>query len=113
MADIAQPHDRFVRALLSDPERAGALLRERLPKEIAELLSPEPLRLVDGSFVDEALRHHLTDRLFQAKTMTGRTVLLYVLIEHKSFPDRRVGWQVVKYTVEWWKQWERENPDWE
>ncbi|MEO5330306.1 MAG: Rpn family recombination-promoting nuclease/putative transposase [Magnetococcus sp. THC-1_WYH] len=113
MIDITQPHDRFVKILLSDPVKAGVLLRERLPKEIAELLSPEPPILVDGSFVDEELRIHLTDRLFQAKTITGRPALLYVLIEHKSFPDRRTGWQVVKYTVAWWKQWERENPNWE
>lgn len=113
VTDIAQPHDRFVKVLLSDPGRAGALLRERLPEEISSLLSPDPPVLVDGSFVDEALRSHLTDRLFQAKTITGRTALLYVLVEHKSFPDHRVGWQVVKYTVEWWKQWEREHPDWE
>ena len=51
MSDVAQPHDRFLKTLLSNPETAGTLLRERLPKEVAELLSPEPPELVDGSFV--------------------------------------------------------------
>ncbi|MBF0624957.1 MAG: Rpn family recombination-promoting nuclease/putative transposase, partial [Magnetococcales bacterium] len=61
MTDLAQPHDRFLKALLSTPETAGTLLRERLPKEVAEMLSPDPPELVDGSFVDEELRTHLTD----------------------------------------------------
>ncbi len=112
MADIVQPHDRFLKALLSDPQTAGTLLRERLPKEISELLSPEPPELVDGSFVDEELHSHLSDRLFKAKTINGRTALLYVLIEHKSVPDPRIDWQLLKYMVEALKQWEREHPDW-
>ncbi|MBF0110943.1 MAG: Rpn family recombination-promoting nuclease/putative transposase, partial [Magnetococcales bacterium] len=39
MAEIVHPHDRFLKALLSNPETAGTLLRERLPREIGEVLS--------------------------------------------------------------------------
>ena len=113
MGEIAHPHDRFVKTLLSDPEKAGALLREWLPKEIAKLLSPEPPELVSGTFVDEELREHLTDRLYQVKTISGRIALLYTLIDHKSSPDRKTGWQFLRYIVEALKQWEREHPDWQ
>ncbi|NGZ07212.1 MAG: Rpn family recombination-promoting nuclease/putative transposase, partial [Magnetococcales bacterium] len=41
MTDLAQPHDRLFKALVSHPETAGALLREYLPKEIVELLAPD------------------------------------------------------------------------
>ncbi|MBF0191923.1 MAG: Rpn family recombination-promoting nuclease/putative transposase [Magnetococcales bacterium] len=98
--------------MLSNPETAGTLLRERLPKEVVEALSSDTPELVEGSFVDETLRVHLTDRLYRVKTITGRTALLYVLIEHKSFPDVRIGWQLLKYMVEALKQWEREHPEW-
>ena len=76
MADIAHPHDRFVKALLSDPKKAGAFLREWLPKEIAALLSPELPELVPGSFVDEKLREHLTDRLYPCGTSWKRIKVL-------------------------------------
>ncbi|MBF0164715.1 MAG: Rpn family recombination-promoting nuclease/putative transposase, partial [Magnetococcales bacterium] len=89
---MLHPHDRFLKALLSNPATAGTLLRERLPKEVVAVLSTDPPELVEGSFVDEALRAHLTDRLYRVKTVTGRTALLYVLIEHKSSPDARIGW---------------------
>ncbi|MBF0438205.1 MAG: Rpn family recombination-promoting nuclease/putative transposase [Magnetococcales bacterium] len=112
MNEIAQPHDRFIKLLLSDPEKAGMLVRERLPKELSELLSHEPPELVEGSFVDEELRGHLTDRLFRMRTIHGRVALLYILIDHKSYPDQFVGFQLLKYKVEAWKQWVRENPEW-
>ncbi|MBF0133431.1 MAG: Rpn family recombination-promoting nuclease/putative transposase, partial [Magnetococcales bacterium] len=113
MTDIIHPHDRFLKALLSDPETAGTLLRERLPKEVVAMLSDDPPELVEGSFVDATLRAHLTDRLYRVKTITGRAALLYVLIEHKSSPDVHICWQLLKYMVEALKQWERENPDWD
>ncbi|MBF0272323.1 MAG: Rpn family recombination-promoting nuclease/putative transposase, partial [Magnetococcales bacterium] len=113
MTDIIHPHDRFLKALLSNPTTAGTLLRERLPKAVVEVLASDPPELVEGSFVDEELRAHLTDRLYRVKTLTGRTALLYVLIEHKSSPDVRIGWQLTKYMVEALKQWEREHGKWE
>ncbi|MBF0603205.1 MAG: Rpn family recombination-promoting nuclease/putative transposase [Nitrospirae bacterium] len=109
---MIQPHDRFLKALLSNPATAGTLLRERLPREVVAMLSNDPSELVEGSFVDEGLRTHLTDRLYRVKTIMGRTALLYVLVEHKSFPYVRIGWQLLKYMVEALKQWERENPGW-
>ncbi|MBF0310425.1 MAG: Rpn family recombination-promoting nuclease/putative transposase [Magnetococcales bacterium] len=112
MTDIAHPHDRFVKALLSDPESAGTLLRERLPPVIAERLSDEAPELVEGTFVDETLREYLADRLYRARTLSGREVLLYCLIENKSFPERQVAWQLLRYLVRTLEQWEREHPDW-
>ncbi|MBF0585202.1 MAG: Rpn family recombination-promoting nuclease/putative transposase [Magnetococcales bacterium] len=112
MADIAHPHDRFLKALLSNPETAGTLLRERLPKEVGECLSPDPPELVDGTFVDEELRAHLTDRLFLAKTISGRVALLYCVIEHKSSPEQRIAWQLLRYMMRALEQWERGYPKW-
>ncbi|MBF0439183.1 MAG: Rpn family recombination-promoting nuclease/putative transposase [Magnetococcales bacterium] len=112
MSEITQPHDRFIKLLLSDPEKARTLVRERLPKEVAELLSSDLPELVEVSFVDEELRGHLTDRLFRVRTIRGRVAMLYVLIDHKSYADEFVSFQLLKYKVEVWKQWVRENPEW-
>jgi len=35
-----------------------------------------------------------------------------VLIEHKSTPDHKVGWQLLRCLVEILKQWERSHPNW-
>ncbi|MBF0437110.1 MAG: Rpn family recombination-promoting nuclease/putative transposase [Magnetococcales bacterium] len=111
MSKIAHPHDRFLKLLLSDPERAAHLLRERLPVEISALLSDELPELVGGSFVDQELQEYLTDRLFRVKTVHGQETFLYALIDHKSYPDRFVAWQLLRYMVRTLEQWERENPE--
>nr|VFJ68357.1 MAG: conserved hypothetical protein (putative transposase or invertase) [Candidatus Kentron sp. FW] len=111
--DIAHPHDRFAKEMFSRSERAGLLLRERLPEAVTKHFSDDPPEPVQDSFVDEWLREYFSDRLFRVKTVNGQTAFLYVLIEHKSSPDKKVGWQLLKYMVEILKRWEKENPDWE
>ncbi|MBF0426544.1 MAG: Rpn family recombination-promoting nuclease/putative transposase [Magnetococcales bacterium] len=112
MNDLTQPHDRLFKALVSHPETAGALLREYLPEEISSLLAPTPPQFVEGSFVDEELRGYLSDRLFVATTLSGKPLHVYVLIEHKSYLDQKVGWQVVRGIFTFLDQKAREHNDW-
>ena len=113
MTDIHQPHDRFFKEMVSHTEQAGVLLWERLPKEVVKHFSDEPPEPMPDSFVEEELREHFSDRLFRVKTVNGKTAFIYVLMEHKSTPDHKVGWQLLKYLVEFLKQWEKQNPDWD
>ena len=112
MTNIYQSHDRFFKELVSHSDQAGILLHERLPEAIVKCLSDKPPEPVPGSFVEEQLREHLSDRLFKVETINGQTAFLYILIEHKSTPDDKVGWQLLKYMVEILKEWEKENPHW-
>jgi len=109
---IPQPHDHFMKELLSHPGRAGTLLRERLPEEVARFLSAKPPEPVPGSFVDEQLKEHRSDQLFQVETISGRTAFLYVLIEHKSSPDEQIGLHLLRYMAEILRDWEKKNPNW-
>jgi len=42
MSRLIQRHDQFFKRLLDQPGAAGALLRERLPPEVAALLDDRP-----------------------------------------------------------------------
>nr|VFJ44440.1 MAG: conserved hypothetical protein (putative transposase or invertase) [Candidatus Kentron sp. FM]VFJ64121.1 MAG: conserved hypothetical protein (putative transposase or invertase) [Candidatus Kentron sp. FM]VFK08950.1 MAG: conserved hypothetical protein (putative transposase or invertase) [Candidatus Kentron sp. FM] len=89
------------------------MLRERLPKAVVDYFSAEPPELQSDTFVEEELREHFSDRLFKVKTINGQAAFVYVLIEHKSTSDKKVGWQLLKYMVEILKRWEEKNPGWE
>ena len=109
-----QRHDQFFQRLLEKPGAAGALLRERLPVEVVQLLVDEPPELVPGTFVSRRLRGYRTDRLYKTRTITGRQVLVYALIEHKNTPDQRVGLQLLGYkyhVLDHWDRTEGRNPD--
>jgi predicted transposase/invertase (TIGR01784 family) len=96
---LASVHDAFFKQALSDPNLAGAFLREHLPPDVALLLGPEPPELVPGSFVDEQLRQHHSDLLFRVRLHSGGAALAYVLMEHKSSPDRGARLQLLRYVV--------------
>ncbi len=100
----AQPHDALFRVLLEHPGRAATLLRDHLPEPIAERLTGEPPRLIDGTFVDEALRGSQTDRLFEVRLAGDRPLLIYALLEHKSAPDPATPLQLAGYMVSIWKR---------
>jgi hypothetical protein len=102
-----QRHDAFFRSLLDKPGNAGALLRERLPPEVAALLADEPPELVPGSFVSKRLRGYRTDRLYKTRTTTGRPALVYALVEHKSSPDPRLPLQLLGYQYQVLEHWDR------
>lgn len=100
-----QRHDPFFQRLLDQPGAAGALLRERLPPDVAALLADEPPELVPGTFISGRLRGYRTDRLFRARTVSGRPMLIYTLIEHKSKPEPRIGLQLLGYQVQILERW--------
>jgi predicted transposase YdaD len=102
---LIQHHDQFFKRLLDKPGTSGALLRERLPPEIAALLSDEPPEGLPGSLVPAALREYRTDRLYRARTRAGRPLLIHVVVEHKSWPDPGTPLQLLGYKTEilqWW-----------
>lgn len=55
---IKNPHDRFFRGAMSDPEVALAFIRRYLP-HLVEEMDPDSLHLMQASFIDEELREHI------------------------------------------------------
>jgi hypothetical protein len=66
MADIAQPHDRFFKALMASPNAANALIRERLPRRLVEELADAPPEPVGTELIDARLQSSSADGLFRA-----------------------------------------------
>jgi predicted transposase/invertase (TIGR01784 family) len=95
--------------VLGEPALAGTFLREHLPADVAELLGPELPEPVPGSFVDEELREHHSDLLFRVQLKAGREAFTYVLMEHKSTPDRGARLQLLRYVVRILTEWYEQN----
>ena len=63
----AHPHDGLFKLLLEQPGIARALLRERLPKPLAEKLTEDEPELMPGSFVGERLAETRSDRVLRRR----------------------------------------------
>jgi Putative transposase, YhgA-like len=101
---MTQQHDLLFRALVDDVGRADILIRDYLPEAISRRLSDELPVLLDGSFVDKTLTPSWTDRLFSVSLRCGGSVLIYVLLEHKSYADAKTPLQVLGYMVDIWQR---------
>jgi predicted transposase/invertase (TIGR01784 family) len=70
-----------------------------LPQELLRRIDLSSAEVIEGSFVDEQLRGHQTDLLVRFRSSGGREIYLYVLVEHKSSPDRWAALQMLRYLV--------------
>lgn len=95
--------------MLDQPGVAAALFRERLPQPIAELLADSEPELVPETFVSKRLRETQSDRLFRVKLLDGESAYLYCLVEHKSAPDARIGFQLLGYLSAIWDRLDRQT----
>lgn len=101
---IVNPHDAFFKQYLGHVAVAADFLRHHLPPVVAALLALDQLRLEKDSFVDEKLRSNFSDLLYRTTTQSGSPVAIALLLEHKSYVDQWVGFQVLKYVERVWEQ---------
>jgi predicted transposase YdaD len=98
----ASPHDQFFKELMTQPGVASAFLRERLPEAVTALFADMEPRLESGSFVDPEFRSQHSDLLFSLDLKSGEPALVYILFEHKSYPDALVAFQLLRYLIAVW-----------
>ena len=107
---MSGPHDLFARYTFGHPERAAAELRAVLPAHVVSEVDWSSLRREPGSVVDPELRETESDLLFSARLRTGRSLLLYVLLEHQSRVDRWMALRMLRYVVRQLERWRQEHP---
>ena len=88
LAAVATPHDALFKSVFGDPRHAAVHMERFLPTAVVERLDLEALTLRPGSFVDQELREHHADLLFEAPFQEGAGgAFLYLLFEHQSSSD--------------------------
>lgn len=102
MSEVTNPHDKFFKDALTQPDAARTFLRDYLPAEVAELLDLTRLQLVKDSFVDETLQEQFSDLLYEVGLRDGGNAYVCVLFEHKSYVDPQAAYQVLRYMVRVW-----------
>lgn len=101
---VQSPHDRFFRESFGRIEVARNYLEEYLPANLRRLLDLTEMTLLDGSFIDEEMKEHQTDIIYQVRLHDGQMAYIYFLFEHKSYPDPQVAFQLLRYLVRFWER---------
>jgi predicted transposase/invertase (TIGR01784 family) len=102
MAERTNPHDEFFKYTLGRPEAIQEFVRYNLPSDVVTLLDLKTVELAPGSFVDEQLRAHHSDLLYKVRSRDGQNTYIYMLFEHKSYPEPQITFQLLKYMMRIW-----------
>lgn len=99
---VNTPHDRAVQKFLQEIETARSFFSEYLPGEIKALLDLESLEYMKEKFVDETLAKYYSDFLYKVNFKGNIHGFIFLLLEHKSWPERFTPLQALKYMVHVW-----------
>ena len=106
MAKAFPYHDRFFRWVFSRPDTAHGLVREYLPADVVARLDLGTLEIWHHTHVAESQRESRSDAVYRVRLVDGRRAWVYVLVEHKSGPDRPdrpVAAQLLRYLAALWE----------
>jgi predicted transposase/invertase (TIGR01784 family) len=109
MTEVRNPHDAFARQFLSRPEAARDFLANYLPPQVVAQLDLTTLALQKDSFIGVDLQEQFSDLLYRIQTIAGQSAFVYLLFEHKSYPDPWVVFQLLRYKVRAWEKEARES----
>lgn len=109
--DLRHPHDSFFKETFGRAEVAADFLRNYLPPAVAAVLDLNSLEQLRETFIDPDLQEHFSDLLYQAPLQGGEAAYVYILFEHKSYPEPGVAFQLLRYMVRIWERSLRQSPD--
>ena len=114
-----QIYDKLFFRIFSRPERAADLVRNVVPKPVLSRINLESIQIDKRTYVDKKLRRHFSDLLIRfesaysrgvfdegpphgrrrsfAGTSSKRELFVYILFDHKSYFDKWVSFQLLRY----------------
>jgi predicted transposase/invertase (TIGR01784 family) len=110
MSEINKKHDTFFRETMSHKEVAADFLANYLPAKVLKHIQLDTLTITKDSFVNEKQAEHYSDLLYQVMLSSGLPGFVYFLFEHKSYPDRFVVLQLLRYIIEIWELHLKQKP---
>jgi predicted transposase/invertase (TIGR01784 family) len=86
--ELSQPHAKAFTFFFKEKETAVSMLKGYLPEDIKKKLDFKSLKISTDSFIDKRLKNYFADLLYEIKLKSSqKSALIYILFEHKYWPD--------------------------
>ena len=102
-------HNAYFSWIVGNLHYARDLLACILPSLLREKLDLSTLRVISPDHTDSSLRNHRADVLFEVRYRSKKKLLIYLLLEHKSYRDAKASFQVLRYIVHRAEDWLRQK----
>ena len=108
--DRGNIHDALFHHTFSNLRNAASELQTLLPEALVKRIKWDKLRIRLDKFVDAKLTSRYSDLLFEVE-IDDELAFIYVLLEHKSHPEKWTLLQLLDYKVRIWRSYLREQDD--
>lgn len=99
------PHDKFFKTIFSKKEMVIEYIEKLLPKELSKQLHFDSLLLEPTSYISEQQEALFSDIVYSCEYgAKNDQILVTLLFEHKSVPEKYPHFQLLEYLLQIWKQ---------
>lgn len=98
------PHDKLFKATFSQPDVVASLIEDLFPPALVAEINLQTLVLTTNSYIDNDLKEHFADLVYQCEFSNQTPFEIALLLEHKSYPDRYPHLQLLRYMLNRWQQ---------
>lgn len=103
-------HDRIFKLAFEQPSACADLVRAALPREALDALDLSTLTIEKGSFVRRDLGERFADLLCSVRAR-GKRLLVHLLFEHKSRPERFTALDLLANAALIWTSWRAKHAE--
>jgi predicted transposase/invertase (TIGR01784 family) len=97
-------HDKFAKELFSQPELAVEFLKAYLPQSLLNYIDLKTIINTNASYLSSKLKETFSDVVWNVQTNDGSELQISLLLEHKSYKDPKVVFQVLEYLANGYQQ---------
>ena len=94
------PHDKLFKRTFAVKSQVVALIQTFLSPELNEALDLDTLESENVSFITNRLEEYFSDIVYSCQTKTGEDLRITLLLEHKSYDDPLLPFQLWRYLLE-------------
>ena len=99
---LINSHDKFFKEVFSKKEDAKEFIEKTLSSEIVKGLDLSTLENDNTEYVDAKLKSSFSDVVYNCKYKGENDIKIALLFEHKSYPERYVHFQLLRYMQSIW-----------
>ena len=87
---------------MSDPDTVRDFVKSFLPKAVSQRIDPESIKVIDTEKTDRKYRKFYLDLSVSCR-LSGSESEIYIVFEHKSYPDKLTLIQILNYCAVVWE----------
>ncbi len=105
MREINKIHDKFFQKIFADEKNVKIFLKSCLSEKISKHIDFNSIKIDRSSYISEKYKGYYSDVVVKTKIkqIKDKQADIYILFEHKSYKDKKIFIQLLRYMYLMWE----------